>query len=100
MAAYNVKGVGVYSHGIRVKTKEGVPAAPPKDVKVEALSSTTIKVMWKPPDPWMINGINQGYKLQAWKGLCLGVIFFYIEVMAICWYLRLIICIFVYNVYI
>ncbi|ROT77317.1 hypothetical protein C7M84_004018 [Penaeus vannamei] len=67
VAAYNVKGVGVYSRGIRVKTKEGVPAAPPKDVKVEALSSTTIKVMWKPPDPWMINGINQGYKLQAWK---------------------------------
>ncbi|XP_047493701.1 protein sidekick-like isoform X3 [Penaeus chinensis] len=67
VAAYNVKGVGVYSHGIRVKTKEGVPAAPPKDVKVEALSATAIKVMWKPPDPWMINGINQGYKLQAWK---------------------------------
>ncbi|CAL4244541.1 unnamed protein product, partial [Meganyctiphanes norvegica] len=29
--------------------------------------STNSTVSWKPPDPWMINGINQGYKLQAWK---------------------------------
>ena len=23
---------------------------------------------WWPPDPQLINGINQGYKLQAWRG--------------------------------
>ncbi|XP_050687397.1 protein sidekick-like isoform X4 [Eriocheir sinensis] len=68
VAAYNVKGVGVYSHSIQIKTKEGVPAAPPKEVKAEAISSTSIEVFWKPPDPWMINGINQGYKLQAFQG--------------------------------
>lgn len=67
VAAYNVKGVGVYSRSIRIKTKEGIPAAPPKEVEAIALSSTTIKVSWKPPDPWMINGINQGYKVQAWQ---------------------------------
>lgn len=67
MAAYNIKGVGVYTRSIRIKTKEGVPAAPPKDVEALAVSSTSIKVSWKPPDPWMINGINQGYKIQAWK---------------------------------
>ncbi|KAK4323993.1 hypothetical protein Pmani_005348 [Petrolisthes manimaculis] len=69
VAAYNIKGVGVYSRSIRIKTKEGVPAAPPKDVEALAVSSTSIKVSWKPPDPWMINGINQGYKIQAWKNL-------------------------------
>ncbi|KAK8382212.1 hypothetical protein O3P69_015266 [Scylla paramamosain] len=69
VAAYNVKGVGVYSRSIQIKTKEGVPTAPPKGVEAEAVSSTSIKVSWKPPDPQMINGINQGYKLQAWRGL-------------------------------
>ncbi|KAK7082429.1 Protein sidekick-2 [Halocaridina rubra] len=68
VAAYNIKGVGVYSRSIRVKTKEGIPAAPPKDVKAWPLSSTSVNVTWKPPDPWMINGINQGYKVQAWRG--------------------------------
>lgn len=32
-----------------------------------AVNSTAIKVWWKPPNPQKINGINQGYKLQAWK---------------------------------
>ena len=68
VAGYNIKGVGVYSRSIQIKTKEGVPAASPKEVEAEAISSTSIKVSWKPPDPWMINGINQGYKLQAWQG--------------------------------
>ena len=27
-----------------------------------------IQVWWLPPDPQKINGINQGYKLQAWQG--------------------------------
>ncbi|KAF2352237.1 Immunoglobulin I-set [Trinorchestia longiramus] len=66
VAAYNVKGVGVYSEGVRLKTKEGVPTAPPRQVTVEARMSTVVEVTWKPPEPWMINGINQGYKVQAW----------------------------------
>jgi protein sidekick len=27
-----------------------------------------LQVWWLPPDPQKINGINQGYKLQAWRG--------------------------------
>ncbi|KAK7791911.1 hypothetical protein R5R35_005428 [Gryllus longicercus] len=68
IAAYNNMGVGVFSDGVKIKTKEGVPEAPPTDVHAEAVNSTAIKVWWKPPDPQKINGINQGYKLQAWKG--------------------------------
>jgi hypothetical protein len=45
-----------------------VPEAPPVNVHAEPLNSTAVQVWWKPPDPQKINGINQGYKLQAWKG--------------------------------
>ncbi|XP_039313553.1 protein sidekick isoform X8 [Solenopsis invicta] len=68
IAAYNEKGVGVYSKGLQIKTREGVPEAPPTNVKTKAVNSTAVKVWWKPPNPQKINGINQGYKLQAWIG--------------------------------
>ncbi|XP_044271077.1 protein sidekick isoform X2 [Tribolium madens] len=67
IAAYNNKGVGVFTEGARIKTKEGVPEAPPIIQKVVPLNSTTIQITWKPPDPQKINGINQGYKIQAWQ---------------------------------
>ncbi|CAL7947530.1 unnamed protein product [Xylocopa violacea] len=68
IAAYNDKGVGVFTEGLKIKTKEGVPEAPPTNVKAKAINSTAVKVWWKPPNPQKINGINQGYKLQAWLG--------------------------------
>ncbi|XP_034937975.1 protein sidekick isoform X2 [Chelonus insularis] len=68
VAAYNEKGIGVYTDGLIIKTKEGVPEAPPTNIRVEAINSTAIKVWWKPPNPQKINGINQGYKIQAWTG--------------------------------
>ncbi|KAK0160324.1 hypothetical protein PV328_007750 [Microctonus aethiopoides] len=66
IAAYNDKGIGVFTDGLIIKTKEGIPEAPPTNVRAKAVNSTAIKVWWKPPDPQKINGINQGYKLQAW----------------------------------
>ncbi|XP_048507644.1 protein sidekick isoform X3 [Athalia rosae] len=66
IAAYNDKGVGMYTDTVKIKTKEGVPEAPPTNLKAKAINSTSIKVWWKPPNPQKINGINQGYKLQAW----------------------------------
>ncbi|BES97569.1 Immunoglobulin V-set domain [Nesidiocoris tenuis] len=68
IAAYNNKGVGVYSDGLKIKTKEGVPEAPPGNVVVEPYNSTAVKVSWKPPNPQKINGINQGYKILAYQG--------------------------------
>lgn len=67
IAAYNNMGVGVYTEGAKIKTKEGVPEAPPTNVKAQTINSTAIRVFWKPPNPQQINGINQGYKIQAWK---------------------------------
>ncbi|KAJ8966484.1 hypothetical protein NQ317_018469 [Molorchus minor] len=62
-----IKGVGVFTEGAKIKTKEGVPEAPPIIKNTEALNSTTIQIWWIPPDPQKINGINQGYKIQAWQ---------------------------------
>ncbi|KAH8387797.1 hypothetical protein KR093_009477, partial [Drosophila rubida] len=67
IAAYNNMGVGVYTDGSKIKTKEGVPEAPPTGVRVHAVNSTAVQVSWTPPNPQQINGINQGYKLQAWQ---------------------------------
>ncbi|KAK9695167.1 Immunoglobulin I-set domain [Popillia japonica] len=67
IAAYNNKGEGKYTEGAKIKTKEGVPEAPPIIEDVTALNSTAVQIAWTPPDPQKINGINQGYKLQAWK---------------------------------
>ncbi|KAL5276641.1 SDK2 family protein [Megaselia abdita] len=72
IAAYNNMGVGVYTEGSKIKTKEGVPEAAPTNVKVVAFNSTAVKVSWKPPNPQQINGINQGYKIQAWRFEILG----------------------------
>lgn len=59
-------GVGLYTDGAKIKTKEGIPEAPPINVRAVAVNSTAIRVWWKPPNPQQINGINQGYKIQAW----------------------------------
>ncbi|RZC39905.1 sidekick, partial [Asbolus verrucosus] len=67
IAAYNNKGVGVFTEGAKIKTREGVPEAPPTIQKVKAVNSTAIQIRWIPPDPQKINGINQGYKIQAWQ---------------------------------
>lgn len=40
--------------------------APPTNVRVKSINSTAIRVWWTPPNPQQINGINQGYKIQAW----------------------------------
>ncbi|CAB4061873.1 SDK [Lepeophtheirus salmonis] len=51
IAAFNNKGTGAYSSSIKTKNEGRV-----------------VRVWWLPPDPQKINGINQGYKLQAWIG--------------------------------
>lgn len=67
IAAYNNMGVGAFTTGAKIKTKEGIPEAAPTMVRVDSINSTAILVWWKPPNPQQINGINQGYKIQAWR---------------------------------
>nr|CAD7448038.1 unnamed protein product [Timema bartmani] len=69
-------GLGEIGVRITVGSTEGVffllanavPEAPPSLVRVQAINSTAVEVWWEPPNPQKINGINQGYKLQAWIG--------------------------------
>lgn len=68
VAAYNEKGVGVFSEPIVVRTHEGVPRAAPTEVRAAALNSTAVSVRWLPPDPQLVDGLNQGYKVEAWQG--------------------------------
>ncbi|KAL4239205.1 Protein sidekick-2 [Mactra antiquata] len=63
IAAYNSKGVGVFSSLINVMTLEGHPTAPPEQLRVIAFNSTAISVSWTPPNQQFINGRNLGYKV-------------------------------------
>ena len=69
VAAYNSKGVGVFSDTIQVRTQEGMPTQPPRQLSGRAVTSTSIRLEWLPPDPQYINGINQGYKVCSNNGL-------------------------------
>ena len=64
VAAYNSRGLGVFSDEIWVWTSEGRPTAPPRNVIASAISSTAIAVRWLPPSPQRINGITQGYHIN------------------------------------
>ncbi|KAM8822022.1 protein sidekick-1-like [Synchiropus picturatus] len=66
VAAYTGAGLGVFSSPVTEYTLQGVPTAPPQDVEVSAVNSTTIRFSWSPPPQQFINGINQGYKLLVW----------------------------------
>ncbi|KAL1005202.1 hypothetical protein UPYG_G00055910 [Umbra pygmaea] len=66
LAAYTAAGLGEYSPAINEYTLQGVPTAPPQDVDVTAVNSTTLRFTWNPPPQQFINGINQGYKLLVW----------------------------------
>jgi len=64
VAAYNSRGLGVFSSNIAVRTSEGQPTAPPRNVTASAVSSTAVNVHWRPPSQQHINGITQGYHVN------------------------------------
>lgn len=63
VAAYNDRGLGVFSKPIEVTTLEGVPMQSPQNLEVEVLNSTSIRVSFDPPDQQMVPGVNLGYKV-------------------------------------
>lgn len=65
VGAYNEMGTGAFSLPIFIRTKEGRPASSPSNVQAKAINSTAILITWNQTDPQLINGINQGYKVQA-----------------------------------
>ncbi|KAG7244944.1 hypothetical protein INR49_024341 [Caranx melampygus] len=64
MFASNSMGISESSNVLTVTTKEAAPGGPPLDVQLEALSSHSIKVTWKPPKADQRNGVLQSYTLS------------------------------------
>ena len=69
VAAYNSRGVGVFSGNIFVRTSEGRPTAAPRNVTSRAVNSTAVAVSWLPPSPQHINGITLGYHINVMAAL-------------------------------
>ncbi|XP_044060958.1 Down syndrome cell adhesion molecule homolog isoform X2 [Siniperca chuatsi] len=63
MFAINSVGVSEASNVLIVTTKEAAPEGPPLDMQLEALTSHSIKVTWKPPRPDLRNGVLQSYSI-------------------------------------
>lgn len=66
VGAYNEIGIGAFSPSIFIRTKEGKPGAAPSNVQAKPLNSTAILITWNQTDPQQMNGINQGYRVQAY----------------------------------
>ncbi|XP_029918035.1 Down syndrome cell adhesion molecule-like protein 1 homolog [Myripristis murdjan] len=64
MFAINSVGTSETSNTLTVTTKEAAPGGPPLDVQVEALTSHSIQVTWKPPKTDLRNGVLRSYSLS------------------------------------
>nr|XP_055029793.1 contactin-5 isoform X1 [Misgurnus anguillicaudatus] len=67
VGVYNNKGDGPFSDVVTVFSAEGEPKEPPTDLQAIAVSSSEMRVMWKPPSPGP--GRPQGYEVTYWKDM-------------------------------
>ena len=51
VAAFNDRGLGVFSRPVTISTNEGVPMQSPQNVQILVLNSTAILVTFDPPNP-------------------------------------------------
>ncbi|KAM6973745.1 contactin-5 [Aplochiton taeniatus] len=65
VGVYNNKGDGPFSGVVTVYSAEGEPREAPSDVKASSISSSEIRVTWKPPNPGP--GRPRGYEVSYWK---------------------------------
>ncbi|XP_051987014.1 receptor-type tyrosine-protein phosphatase F-like isoform X1 [Xyrauchen texanus] len=70
LAARSEMGLGVYTLPIEARTAQSTPSAPPQEVHLISLSSTSIKVSWAAPPAASRHGNIVGYSLayQAVSG--------------------------------
>ncbi|XP_026214292.1 Down syndrome cell adhesion molecule homolog [Anabas testudineus] len=64
MFAINSVGMSEASSVLTVTTKEAAPDGPPLDMQLEALTSHSIKVTWKPPRADLRNGVLRSYSIS------------------------------------
>ncbi|XP_059202149.1 cell adhesion molecule DSCAM-like [Centropristis striata] len=64
MFAINSVGMSETSNVLTVTTKEAAPEGPPLDMQLEALTTHSIKVTWKPPKLELRNGVLRSYSIS------------------------------------
>ncbi|XP_077411571.1 receptor-type tyrosine-protein phosphatase F isoform X5 [Vanacampus margaritifer] len=70
LAARSEMGLGVYTQAIEARTAQSTPSAPPQDVHLFSLSSTSLKVSWAAPPAGRRHGVIVSYTIsyQALSG--------------------------------
>uniref|UniRef100_A0A7N6A605 Down syndrome cell adhesion molecule a n=1 Tax=Anabas testudineus TaxID=64144 RepID=A0A7N6A605_ANATE len=63
MFAKNLIGKSEASNELTITTDEAAPDGPPQEVQLEALSSQSIRVTWRPPKKHLQNGAIRGYQV-------------------------------------
>ncbi|XP_077388240.1 protein sidekick-2-like [Festucalex cinctus] len=64
MFAVNSQGMSDASNVLTVATEEAPPDGPPVDMRLQAFSSTSIRVSWKPPRADLRNGVIRSYNIR------------------------------------
>uniref|UniRef100_A0A674NGA1 protein-tyrosine-phosphatase n=1 Tax=Takifugu rubripes TaxID=31033 RepID=A0A674NGA1_TAKRU len=64
VTAHTDVGAGPESPPQLVRTEEDVPSGPPRKVEVEALNSSSVKVIWRSPMPSKQHGQIRGYQVH------------------------------------
>ncbi|XP_059210768.1 receptor-type tyrosine-protein phosphatase S-like isoform X4 [Centropristis striata] len=64
LAASSKHGVGAYTNEISAETPQTLPSGPPRKVEVEAVNSSSIKVIWRSPMPTKQHGQIRGYQVH------------------------------------
>uniref|UniRef100_A0AAV2KSW1 Receptor-type tyrosine-protein phosphatase S n=1 Tax=Knipowitschia caucasica TaxID=637954 RepID=A0AAV2KSW1_KNICA len=64
VSAHTDVGSGPQSLPLLVRTEEDVPSGPPRKVEVEAVNSSSIKVIWRSPTPTKQHGQIRGYQVH------------------------------------
>lgn len=63
---FNAQGDGPASPPITVYVGEAVPTGEPRDLRALPVSSTEVRLSWKPPQQHMQNGELLGYKVRKY----------------------------------
>uniref|UniRef100_A0A673H216 protein-tyrosine-phosphatase n=1 Tax=Sinocyclocheilus rhinocerous TaxID=307959 RepID=A0A673H216_9TELE len=64
VAAITAQGGGPESAAVECRTDEDVPRAPPRQVEVQPINSTSVKVSWRTVLPGQRNGQIRGYQVH------------------------------------
>uniref|UniRef100_A0A7N9AV45 protein-tyrosine-phosphatase n=1 Tax=Mastacembelus armatus TaxID=205130 RepID=A0A7N9AV45_9TELE len=64
VSAHTDVGAGPESLPQLIRTEEDVPSGPPRKVEVEAVNSSSIKVIWRSPMPTKQHGQIRGYQVH------------------------------------